>query len=220
MNVTIAYLRAFLEVGRALNFSRAAEKLSLTQPSLSMAIQQLEKALKVKLLDRTTRKIHLTDEGATFLVTVERLLDEFDTAIESMRTIAERRGGRVSIATLPSMTTTFIPTAVASFSSKYPGIRVHLRDDNTPNVWARVQRGDVDFGMAGDFKPLPELEFVPLLCDKFGVVMREDHPLARINGSEKAITYMSDTMGAVTVSGGKSSPTGAAAATASVATKV
>ncbi|MCP1337852.1 LysR family transcriptional regulator [Futiania mangrovi] len=182
MAVTIAYLRAFVEVARCGNFTRAAEKLSVTQPSLSVAIRQLEEALNLKLFDRTTRRLSLTEEGAKFLPTVARLLEDFDTAVTNARAIAERKSGRVSLAVLPSIATMLIPRVVASFSEAFPGIKVHLRDDNTSGVWRRVGSGEVDFGIAGAFAGDPDLAFTPLFSDRFGAVFRKDHVLARRSG--------------------------------------
>ncbi len=182
MSVKISYLRAFEEVARCGSFTRAAERLSLTQPSLSMAIQQLERELNLKLINRTTRRLTLTEEGAKFLPTVTRLLEEFDSAVAHARSVAERHTGRVSLAVLPSVATTLIPQATSSFSARYPGIKVHLRDDNSSGVWERVARNEVDFGIAGNFEGDPELAFTPLFSDRFGAVFRRDHPLAKANG--------------------------------------
>lgn len=179
MSVKISYLRAFEEVARSGSFTRAAEKLSLTQPSLSMAIRQLEEELNLKLINRTTRRLSLTEEGAKFLPTVSRLLEEFDTAVANARSVAERRSGRVSLAVLPSVATMLMPQVTASFSSAYPAIKVHLREDNSSGVWDRVARNEVDFGIAGNYAGDPELDFVPIFSDRFGAVFRNDHPLAK-----------------------------------------
>lgn len=182
MAVTIAYLRAFVEVARCGNFTRAAEKLSVTQPSLSVAIRQLEDALNLKLFDRTTRRLSLTEEGANFLPTFTRLLEDFDTVVTNARSVADRRSGRVSLAVLPSIATMLLPRVVAAFSQAFPGIKVHLRDDNTSEVWRRVASGEVDFGIAGMFAGDPDLEFAPLFSDRFGAVFHKDNALARKSG--------------------------------------
>ena len=183
MNVTIAYLRAFVEVARCGSFTRAAEKLAVTQPSLSVAIRQLEQALMLKLFDRTTRRLSLTDEGSRFLPTITRILDDFDTALANARTIAERRSGKVSIAALPSVAILLLPSVLADYSAAFPAVKVHLRDDNSSGVWHRVASGEVDFGIAGIVDADPELDFTPLFSDKFGAVFRRDHPLARRTGA-------------------------------------
>lgn len=182
MNVTITYLRAFLAVVKQGSFSKAAEELNITQPTLSVTIRQLEQALKIRLLDRTTRRISLTEEGAEFYPTVERLLHDFDAALNDVRSIAERRTGKVSLAMLPSIATELIPIVVARYSELYPGVKIHLRDDNTSGVWRRVARQEVDFGIAGAFEGDSDLEFLPIISDRFGVVALEDHPLAREEG--------------------------------------
>ncbi|MBJ3777534.1 LysR family transcriptional regulator [Acuticoccus mangrovi] len=182
MSVKISQLRAFVEVARCGSFTRAAERLSLTQPSLSMAIRQLEDELDLKLFDRTTRRLGLTDEGAKFLPTVTRLVEEFDAAVAGARLVAERRSGRVSLAVLPSIASMFLPAATAAFSARYPAIKVHLREDNSSGIWGRVARNEVDFGIAGEFQPDAEVEFTPIFSDRFGAVFRNDHPLAAGGG--------------------------------------
>jgi len=182
MNVTLRHLRSFIEVARRGNFTRAAEALSVSQPALTITINQFENGLGVKLFDRTTRRVRLTGEGAEFLPTAQRLLEDFDAAIAGMRDVAERRSGRVGLASLPSVAVRLLPQIVARFSQAHPGIHIHLHDDNASGVELRVRRNEVDFGIASQWAPNPELEFRPLITDAFGVVCRGDHRLAADRG--------------------------------------
>jgi DNA-binding transcriptional LysR family regulator len=183
MNVTLKHLRVFVEVAHQGSFTRAAERLSLSQPALTIAIGQFEETLGVRLFDRTTRRVTLTGDGEDFLATAERLLEDFDAAIADMRDLAERRRGRVGIAALPSVAVRLLPQVVASFSEAYPGVRIHLHDANAKGVQRRVQRKEVDFGIGSLWEPDPELEFQPLLRDPFVMVCRAGHPLARGKGA-------------------------------------
>lgn len=93
MEVELRHLRAFRAVARLHSFSRAAQQLSITQPALSRTIAQLETALSVRLLERTSRHVELTDAGAEFLLHAERVLATFDQALATARHMVTLRLG-------------------------------------------------------------------------------------------------------------------------------
>jgi DNA-binding transcriptional LysR family regulator len=93
MDVELRHLRAFVAVARSRSFTRAAEQLLITQPALSRTIQQLESALQVTLLDRSSRHVGLTDVGTEFLRNAERVLADFDGSIASARRMVTIRLG-------------------------------------------------------------------------------------------------------------------------------
>lgn len=178
MNITLKHLRIFVQVGRLGSFTRAAEQLSLSQPALTIAIGQFEEMLGIRLFDRTTRRVSLTADGADFMATAERLLEDFDSAVADIRAVAERRRGRVGIATLPSVAVALLPSVLAQFTRSYPAVRVQLHDSNASGVQRRVRRNEVDFGIASIWEPDSELEFTPLFRDEFALVCPADHALA------------------------------------------
>jgi len=182
MNVTLKHLQAFVAVAREGSFTRAARRLALSQPALTIQVNQFEEELGVRLFDRTTRRVVLTDNGAAFLPTAERLLDDFESAITEVREVAERRRGRVSVATLPSIALKVMPDILAAFRAAYPGISVHLHDANASGVQQRVARKEVDFGLASMWEPDSDLAFEGVMRDPFGVVCRADHPLGAQTG--------------------------------------
>lgn len=182
MNITLAQIRAFIAVARERSFTRAADRLSTTQPSVSAAIKQLEAALNLRLFDRTTKELHLTAEARAFLPTIERLNDDLDAAVQDLIATAERRRGRVSVAVLPSIATNVLPATISTYSAAYPNIRISLRDDNTTAIWQQVRSGEVELGIAGRLKEDDGLDFETLIRDPFGAVMHPDHPLAADTG--------------------------------------
>src|SRR5258707_4649003 len=103
MNINLHQLRIFVAVARLGNFTRAAERLHLSQPSLSLHIRQLEADLGVRLFDRSTRSVALTSAGADFLPGAERLLEDFEATVGAVADLAARRRGRVAVAVLPSV---------------------------------------------------------------------------------------------------------------------
>jgi DNA-binding transcriptional LysR family regulator len=178
MNVTLKQLQAFVEVARQGSFTRAAKRLHVSQPALTVTVRELERDLGVRLFDRTTRKVQLTQEGAGFLPTAERLINDVRAAVEDVREVAERRRGQVRLVSLPSVATDILPAILADFGEQYPGITVHLHDANASGVQMRVKNREVDFGIASAWQPDDDLAFTPLMTDTFHLVCRGDHPLA------------------------------------------
>jgi len=164
------------------SFNGAAEKLSRTQPAITLAVKQLEEFIGLKLLDRTTRQVSTTAEGENFIPIAQRLVRDFDTAIYDLRATAERRSGHVSMAIVPSVASNLLPDIIKAFSSEYPGIHLHLDDDSSQGVQRRVERNEVDFGIASLWKPNNSLDFKPLFADKLELIYHADHHLAKETG--------------------------------------
>jgi DNA-binding transcriptional LysR family regulator len=177
--LTLRHIRAFVEVAHQGSFRRAAEKLFVSQPALTITINQLEELVGVSLLNRTTRQVNLTVDGEDFLPIAERLKADFERAISDLKKSAERRGGVVSIAVLPSLTSNLLPELLARFKTGNPGIRVILRDDNARGVQRQVLNNESDFGISNLWEEDSELEFTPLTVDPVGLVCPPDHLLGK-----------------------------------------
>jgi LysR family carnitine catabolism transcriptional activator len=178
--VSIRHLRAFSSVSQFQSFSQAAKDLRVSQPALTMAIRQLEDIVGTSLFDRTTRKVVLTPEGGDFLPTVERLLADFDLAIQDVQATATRRRGRIWLSSVHSVATMILPQAIGDFSRDNPSIRIQLRDGNSSQVRLHVRRNEADIGFAsrlGDGDP--ELEYTPLFRDRMGLLAARRNPLVR-----------------------------------------
>lgn len=179
INATLRHLRCFATVAREGSFTQAAKRLFITQSSLTAAIQQLEQAVGLRLFDRTTRRVTLTREGASFVPVAERLLNDFEAAVADVRAVAERQSGHVSIAAAPSVVALILAPAIAGFSATYPNISVAVSDGGAELVQQRVLSSEADFGITSRWADDPGLDFRPLICDRFGVVCRKDHALGR-----------------------------------------
>lgn len=164
------------------SFNGAAEKLSRTQPAITLAVKQLEEFIGLKLLERTTRQVSTTTEGENFIPIAQRLVRDFDTAIYDLRATAERRSGHVSMAIVPSVASNVLPDIVKAFSIEFPGIHLHLDDDSSQGVQRRVERNEVDFGLSSLWKPNKLLDFKPLFADQLELICHADHPLAQKTG--------------------------------------
>lgn len=180
MNADLRLLRIFVAVARLGNFTRAAERLNLSQPTLSLHMRQLEKSLGVRLLDRSTRAVSLTRAGEDFLPVAERLLEDFQQAVRSVADLATHRRGRVVVSVLPSVAADLLPRALAILREQHPGIAVSIRDEVAEQIVARVRSGEADFGVGSMDELEPDVTGVALFRDELVAVMPHAHPLARV----------------------------------------
>ncbi len=180
--LNLRHLRAFVAVAKKGSFTQAADKLSISQPALTITIHQLEDLIGVELFTRTTRKVTLSPDGEDFLPVAEHVIENFDSAIMGVHTAALRRSGTVSIAVLPSIAVKLLPKAIGSLKLSNPAIKVNLRDDNARGVHRQVRRGEADFGLSNQWGDHPDLEYTPLFRDRLGLVCLPNHPLAKGSG--------------------------------------
>ena len=178
MNLTLRQLRAFVAVARVGRFGRAAERLHVTQSALSMMIRELEAQLGVRLFDRHTRMVRLTEAGAELLPVAEKTLEDLESAVAQSRDLATLRRGRVSIATSTVLAGTLLPWAFGEFTRRHPGVRCVVKDCVEPEIRQRVRSGDVDFGIGTALDPDSELLEVPLLEDRIAALVADRPPLA------------------------------------------
>lgn len=176
--IGIRHLQAFIEVAQCGSFTRAAGHLHLTQSALTATIKQLEQDAGLTLFDRTTRRVVLSAEGERFLPVAERLLSDFTAAMDDLRARAQLQQGRVSVAGSPSVVTRLLPSALSQFRQQYPSIQVYIRDESAGSLEQRVLNNEVDFAIAGNHSQQPELDYAPLIRDRYGLVVPSDHPLA------------------------------------------
>jgi DNA-binding transcriptional LysR family regulator len=178
LNFDLNDLLAFRAVAELQNFRKAAESINLSQPAFSRRIEKLEDALGVRLLDRTTRSVTLTAVGRDFTRKVNDLLDDLDATLLGIRGVSATRMGEVSIACVPSAVYYFLSQVIRRYHEVYPKIRVRVLDANANEVLEAVSRGQADFGLNFIGSQEPDIDFQPLLDERFVAACRRDHPLA------------------------------------------
>lgn len=179
LNFDLNDLLAFRAVAELQNFRKAAESINLSQPAFSRRIEKLEDALGVRLLDRTTRSVTLTAVGRDFARKVNDLLDDLDATLLGIRGVSATRMGEVSIACVPSAVYYFLSKVIRRYHEVYPKIRVRILDASANEVLEAVSRGQADFGLNFIGSQEPDIDFQPLLEERFVAACRRDHPLAR-----------------------------------------
>jgi LysR family transcriptional regulator, carnitine catabolism transcriptional activator len=182
INITLRQMRAFIAVAEAGSFTHAADRIHLAQSTLTSSVRELEAELGLTLFDRTTRRVVLTAEGAAFLPTVTRLMQDFDTGIQDVMEVAAIKRGHVRIAAGMTIISTMLAPAIGIFNARFPAVKFSIREDNGAGVSRRVKSAEADFGISGVYEDDAELVFKPLVKDCFGMVCRHDHLLARKRG--------------------------------------
>ncbi|MGY3550888.1 DNA-binding transcriptional LysR family regulator [Bradyrhizobium sp. USDA 4472] len=177
MKVENAELEAFVIAAELLNFQRAAEKLHLTQPGLSRRIQKLEQTLGVELFSRTTRSVALTGAGRHFLPMARQQINNLNGMLDSIREVAERRFGKIRVASIPTVVCQAFPALLRTFTERHPNVGVQVFDGNQDLVVRQVLSGLAEFGVGVDPGPDPDLTFAPLLADRFVLAVHKDDRL-------------------------------------------
>lgn len=176
--VSIRHLRCFLAVADSGSFTVASSRMFLTQSSLTATIQQFEEAVGLKLFDRTTRRVVMTEEAVRFKTEAEKILQEFDTAIRDLSSFAEGHQGNIRIAAAASVIYHFLVRAIPLFRESYPNVTISLRDAGAEQVETMLLNGDLDFAVTSKHKGYDDLDYTPLLEDRYGVVCMPEYHLA------------------------------------------
>ena len=179
MNINLRQFHAFVTAAQLGSFTRAAKRLNLSQPALTVQVRQLEEALGVRLFDRTTRMVKLTPIGRELTPALERVLHEIDAIMVNTKELASHIKGTVTIGALPSISSKLLPSAIAEFQKQYPGIVLRLRDVLAQRIVKLVKEEEVDFGIGTLISHEQDIQFTPLFTDHLGVIFPEGHPMER-----------------------------------------
>jgi len=179
MNVTFKHLRFFIAVADTGNFTRAAAHLNVAQPALSAYIRALETELRVKLFDRTTRRVELTPAGQEFLTSARRLVLDLEAAVQSTHDLADRKRGRIVIAAPSMMAAILLPEVIAEHRRTFPVINIHFLDTPANLVAHRVRAGEADWGIGTFLEDEPELIQTILVRDPIMAFCHSGSPLAK-----------------------------------------
>lgn len=143
----IKQLRYFLEIARTGGYSRAAEKLAVSQPALSVSIRKLEEELGVKLFYTFDRQQRLTDEGERLLAGARRLLDVYRETVESVAEAGRGAAGSFTLGLSPLFGSCFFGDLIPTFAREYPNIQIHMIEDGANRIDDGIAGGEVDLGV-------------------------------------------------------------------------
>lgn len=180
MNYSLRQLRVFVTVAQARSFSRAGEIIGLSQSAVSHSVKELETQTGVKLLDRTTREVVLTEAGQQLAMRLERLLDELNSTLRDVGRLGQQLSGTVRVAASQTISAHLIPQCIAESNHRYPDIDFVLHDRPQQWVLESIRQGDVDFGIVIDPGAVSDLECEVVFSEPFLLLCRDDDPLASL----------------------------------------
>lgn len=174
----ILHLNYFREVALQKSFTKASQKLLVSQPSISKVIKTLENELGVILLERSGREIELTDAGKAVLQRAQRVLFEFQDLETELADIVAVKKGEIFIGLPPMVGARFFPEVIAHFREAYPQVLIHLIEVGSKQVEVSVQEGTLDFGVIALPPKLENFEQLSLARESLRVVLTNDHVLS------------------------------------------
>lgn len=175
----IRVLRYFLEIAREGSVTHAAERLHVSQPTLSKQIKELENELGKKLFIRSSFSVRLTEEGMLLRKRAEDILDMVDKTADEFKALNDITGGDIRIGCAESDGIKHLARRIKALQESYPRIRVHLYSGDTDDLAERLDRGLLDFVVISQEVDLAKYNYLKLpVMDTWGVIMRKDSPLA------------------------------------------
>lgn len=175
----IQQLRYIWAVYQERNFSRAAERVHISQPTLSQQIKKLEKELGVTLFERSSRRVKLTPEGEVFIPQMRQFLESFEAAVADIKNRSKEISGRIRLAAIPTMAPYVLPGLIKRLRHKAPGIILEIHELTTSLLLSSLKRGDIDIGLLS--LPIDEKGMTTqlLATENFYLAVFKKHPLAR-----------------------------------------
>jgi LysR family hydrogen peroxide-inducible transcriptional activator len=178
--MTLTQLYYTLAVAEEGNFTKAAEKCFVTQPTLSMQVQKLEEELTIKLFNRNTKPISLTPIGLKVIEQAKVILKEakrMDDVVTSEKGII---GGDFRIGIIPTVMPTLLPLFLSTFIKKFPKVNLKIEELNTASIIEELENGKLDAGIAATPLDDPKLTEKPLYYEPFVGYIPENHSLSKL----------------------------------------
>ena len=141
-------LNYFIEVAKQQSFSKAGANLHITQPTISKTVKNLEDELGVQLLERSTKKIQLTDAGEVVYKQALQVFKAFDNLAYELADVRNLRKGQIRLGIPPMVGAKFFPKVLAQFNALYPDVAIHLTEDGGKIVEQSIEDGYLDLGVA------------------------------------------------------------------------
>ena len=175
----IQHLKYFVEVAKQKNFTKASRILLVSQPSISKMIKSLEEELKITLLDRSERKIELTDAGVIVYEQALKILQSVEDVYASVNELVQVKKGTVKLGLMPTTGVLLFPNVLAGFKKEYPQIDIQMLEYNAKQLKLKVEQGDIDLGITVLPVNSQLFETIPLLSEELVVLVDSEHWLVK-----------------------------------------
>jgi LysR family transcriptional regulator, cyn operon transcriptional activator len=175
----IRQLRYFLEVADAGSFSRAANRLGVSQPAVSQQLRDLEAGVRAVLLQRRGKRTLLTPAGLLFQEHAHAILRQIDQSLQELSSGPRELHGTLRLGVIPYLDVALMPKLLGLFSAEHPGIDLSIREISSTDIEKELEDGRMDVGLGWVTGHSPNLRYEHLCDDRFTVVVSEAHPWAK-----------------------------------------
>lgn len=178
----LRHLRYFQAVAEELSFSKAARRLSIAQPALSRAVQEIERELGMQLIERERRSPRLTPAGTVLLRETALLLERLEDALRRVRRTAQGEEGELRLGYIGPPTRPFLARLLQEYRKRFPRVTVILEERTPERVWEMVSKGRLSVGLTRPVLAHDVLGLQTLLLreEKFCAAVPKDHPWAQL----------------------------------------
>jgi DNA-binding transcriptional LysR family regulator len=179
MDLNLREIRAFIAVAQTGSFTRAATRLHLSQPALTVQIRRIEDIVGARLFDRNSRSVALTTIGRQLLPLLQKSLQDMENVLHDARALSDASSGQIRIACLPSFAASVLPDFILAFRNEMPTVTFAIRDVVASVVNQLVRNEDVDLGLTGGTLSDPSLEVLHAGEDRLCVICPQGHALMK-----------------------------------------
>jgi len=174
--VEIRHLRYFLAVARAGSFSRAANRLGISQPSVSQQMRDLETALRVSLFQRRGKRILLTSAGLIFQEHARKILRQLENFLDELSSDSEQLHGALHLGIVPSLDVALVPQLLGLFAARHPSVNLTVTEISSDDIETALEEGRLDVGLGFLTHHSPNLRYERLFSDQFALIVPASHP--------------------------------------------
>lgn len=175
----IRHLRYFLAVAEAGSFSRAADRLGISQPAISQQMRDLEAGLRVSLFQRRGKRILLTSAGLIFQEHARAILRRLENFLEELSREPGELRGALHLGIVPFLDVVLTPHLVGRFATDHPGISLTVEEISSTEIETALEEGHMDVGLGFITRHSPNLHYERLCTDEFALIVSESHPWAK-----------------------------------------
>jgi LysR family cyn operon transcriptional activator len=171
----LRHLRYFLAVAEAGSFSRAADRLGISQPTLSQQMRDLEAGLRVSLFQRRGKRILLTSAGLIFQEHARAILRQLESFLQELSNEPQQLRGALHLGVVPILNVPLVPHLLGLFAAKHPGISMIVDEISSTEIETALEEGRMDVGLGFVTRYSPNLRYERLCTDEFALVVSEEH---------------------------------------------
>ena len=177
--VEIRHLRYLLAVAEAGSFSRAADRLGVSQPNISTQMRELEITLRVDLFQRRGKRILLTAAGHIFEEYARSLLHQIENLLQELSSEPGKMRGALHLGVVPILNSALIPPLLGMFAAAHPGVSLTVEEVSSTEIETAIEEGRMDVGLGFLTRHSPRLRYERLCNDQFALIVARQHPWAK-----------------------------------------